>query len=255
MARAGRYAHYVWVDTTVSVRRVSSFAATHPPHGFRRLGPAGAARVLDDPASLVSSSSFRSWSPHGDRLRRGRSSATRRSRSARSRPVDSRGIGNKVWVRLWVTGGVAGAARSSASPSADAATNSGSTAPPPSRGPTPAGSSPIRAPELAATFWSTSATPGTCRPSLPAWLCPTTWSPEATRSRGASPPWERRRQRRHRWDASGSASESRRVPGWSRWRSGRGRPRTAFSVRQVPVQIEGYNEGSERGCLSTSHVF
>ena len=67
---------------TVSVRRVSSFAATHPPHGFRRLGPAGAARVLDGPASLVSSSSFRSWSPHGDRLRRGGSSATRRSRSA-----------------------------------------------------------------------------------------------------------------------------------------------------------------------------
>ena len=28
----------------------------------------------------------------------------------------------------------------------------------------------------------------------------------------------------------------------------------SVSVRQVPVQREGYNEGSERGCLSTSHV-
>ena len=57
-------------------------------------------------------------------------------------------------VRLWVTGGVAGAGRSSASPSAAAATTSGSPAPSSSRGPRPAGSSLIRAPELAATVWS-----------------------------------------------------------------------------------------------------
>ena len=36
---------------------------------------------------------------------------------------------------------------------------------------------------------------------------------------------------------------------------GRGRPRTAFSVRQVPVQIEGYNEGSERAQIQSRFFF
>ena len=62
---------------------------------------------------------------------------------------------------------------------------------------------------------------------------------------GRSGPARRDRSRKRRRAASGSASNLRRASGWPLGRSVRSRPEEVSTVRVVPVQIVGSNEGTK----------